>query len=94
MTDKQLAEKEAEFFANYNNLKYGERIRYIDGFLECINSKSVELKVVEGKLFAYNDVLNNMLSKDDAVNRLALWWYIKELKTQREQLINEINKGE
>jgi hypothetical protein len=82
MTDKQLAEKEAEKYAEETNSAYTNDYY---GFLAGINSKSSELKVVEGKI----EILKYL--------KLVLYngyysYKIEELETKREQLINEIEK--
>ena len=108
MTDKQLAEKEAEKYAEKFKVLNSEQMAF-NSYIAGINSKSVELKVVEGGIklleeqlgFNYTLVRHNQdapYGKDfcsaiHVVNAKLLFEKTK-LETQREAIINEINKGE
>jgi hypothetical protein len=102
MTDiKQLAEKEAEKYAN--TLPYGKhfgkqlREATIEIFKLGINSKSVELKVVEATIYTLQEVgktLSKTVSFSNAATHKYISLMLEQLETQREAIINEINKGE
>lgn len=50
-----------------------------------------ELAVIEGKIEAYNDVMDNLLNKEDLISNAELRFHIVELETQRTELLKRLN---
>ena len=96
MTREELIEQEAfEVYpiAIIEDYDVNEEMR--DIWLAGINSQLAkdlqELVVIEGKIKAYNDVMDNLLNKEDLISNAELRFHIVELETQRTELLKRLN---
>ena len=92
MTREELIEKEAEKYitnATWVN-KFADEA-FIDGINSQLAKDLTELAVIEGKIEAYNDVMDNLLNKEDLISNAELRFHIVELETTRNELITKLN---
>lgn len=95
MTRKELIEREA---CKYGNIDYPMPYGYVgsaNDYSNSINSQLAkdltELAVIEGKIEAYNDVMDNLLNKEDLISNAELRFHIVELETTRTELLTKLN---